>query len=40
MPNKIAMLVSVSANIAEIASLTMPNKLEYCLKHDLSLIHI
>ena len=32
------MFTSVSANIAEIANLTMPNKLEYCLKHDYSLI--
>jgi hypothetical protein len=38
MSNKIAMFTSVSANIAEIANLTMPNKLEYCLKHDYSLI--
>lgn len=38
MSSRIAMFTSVSANIAEIASLTMPNKLEYCLIHDYSLI--
>jgi hypothetical protein len=36
--NRIAMITSVSSNIAELATLTMPNKLEYCLKHDYTLI--
>ena len=35
---RIALFTSISANIAEIAHLTTPNKLEYCLKHDYSLI--
>jgi hypothetical protein len=28
----------VSANIAELASVTLPNKLEYCFRHDYSLV--
>jgi hypothetical protein len=35
---KVALLTSVSANIADIASATVPNKLEYCLRHGYSLI--
>jgi len=35
---RVAVVTSVSANIAEIASATMPNKLEYCLRHGYSLI--
>jgi hypothetical protein len=33
-----AILTSVSANIAEMAALTVPNKLEYCLRHGYSLV--
>jgi hypothetical protein len=33
-----AIMTSVSRNIAEMASLTVPNKLEYCLRHGYSLI--
>lgn len=33
-----AILTSVSANIADLAALTMPNKLEYCLRHGYSLV--
>jgi hypothetical protein len=36
--SRIALLTSVSSNISELAQLTMPNKLEYCLKHDYSLV--
>ena len=32
------MVTSVSANVAEMAALTVPNKLEYCLRHGYSLI--
>jgi len=32
------LLTSVSANIAELAALTVPNKLEYCLRHGYSLL--
>jgi len=35
---RVALLTSVSANIAEMAVLTVPNKLEYCLRHGYSLI--
>ncbi len=35
---KVAVVTSVSANIAELAALTVPNKLEYCLRHGYSLI--
>ena len=35
---RVAILTSVSSNISDIAMLTLPNKIEYCLKHDYSLI--
>lgn len=35
---KIAVVTSVSGNIRPMSRLTMPNKLEYCLRHDYSLI--
>jgi hypothetical protein len=35
---KLALFTSISSNISEIAELTTQNKLEYCLKHDYSLI--
>lgn len=35
---KVALFTSVSANIADMAALTMPNKLAYCLRHGYSLI--
>jgi hypothetical protein len=35
---RVAVLTSVSANIAEMAALTVPNKLEYCLRHGYSLV--
>lgn len=35
---RVAVVTSVSANIAELAALTVPNKLEYCLRHGYSLI--
>lgn len=35
---KVAVVTSVSENIAELAALTMPNKLEYCLRHGYSLV--
>lgn len=35
---KVALCTSVSANIAELAAITVPNKLEYCLRHDYSLV--
>jgi len=35
---RVAVLTSVSANISDIASVTIPNKLEYCLRHGYSLI--
>jgi len=34
----VALFTSVSANIAELASVTLPNKLEYCFRHDYSLV--
>ena len=34
----VALVTSVSANIADLAALTVPNKLEYCLRHGYSLI--
>lgn len=33
-----AVITSVSGNISELASVTVPNKLEYCLRHGYSLI--
>ena len=33
-----AILTSVSENIRDVATLTMPNKLEYCLRHGYSLV--
>jgi hypothetical protein len=38
MSGRIALFTSISSNISEIATLTMLNKLEYCLKHDYSLV--
>ena len=35
---KVALFTSVSANIAELAAVTVPNKFEYCLRHDYSLV--
>jgi hypothetical protein len=35
---RVAVITSVSANISDIASATMPNKLEYCLRHGYTLI--
>jgi len=35
---RVALVTSVSANIAELAAMTVPNKLEYCLRHGYSLI--
>jgi hypothetical protein len=35
---KVAVFTSVSANIAGIAALTVPNKFWYCLRHDYSLV--
>jgi hypothetical protein len=35
---KVAVVASVSGNIAELAMLTTPNKLEYCLRHGYSLL--
>jgi hypothetical protein len=35
---RVAVMTSVSENIAELAALTMPNKLEYCLRHGYSLV--
>ena len=35
---KVALVTSMSANIAELAAVTVPNKFEYCLRHDYSLI--
>jgi len=35
---RVAVVTSVSANIAELAALTVPNKLEYCLRQGYSLI--
>ena len=35
---RVALLTSVSANIAELAAVTVPNKLEYCLRHGYSLL--
>lgn len=34
----VAVFTSVSANIAELAAITTPNKLEYCLRHGYSLV--
>ena len=34
----VAIITSVSENIREVATLTLPNKLEYCLRHGYSLI--
>jgi hypothetical protein len=34
----VAIVTSVSANVAELAALTVPNKLEYCLRHGYTLI--
>jgi hypothetical protein len=33
-----AIITSVSENIRDVATLTMPNKLEYCLRHGYSLV--
>jgi hypothetical protein len=35
---KVAVVTSVSANVAELSALTTPNKLEYCLRHGYSLV--
>jgi hypothetical protein len=35
---RVALVTSVSSNIIDVATLTMPNKLEYCLQHGYSLI--
>ena len=35
---KAAVVTSVSENIADMAALTVPNKFEYCIRHDYSLI--
>lgn len=35
---KVAVLTSISSNVAELASLTVPNKFEYCLRHGYSLV--
>lgn len=35
---RVAIFTSVSENISDIAALTVPNKLEYCLRHGYSLI--
>jgi hypothetical protein len=35
---RVAICTSVSANIADVSTLTLPNKIEYCLKNDYSLI--
>lgn len=35
---KVAVVTSVSSKIAELAALTVPNKLEYCLRHGYSLV--
>jgi hypothetical protein len=34
----VAIITSVSENIRDVATLTMPNKLEYCLRHGYSLV--
>jgi hypothetical protein len=34
----VAILTSVSGNVADLAAITVPNKLEYCLRHGYSLI--
>jgi hypothetical protein len=34
----VALVTSVSANIADLAAITVPNKLEYCLRHGYTLI--
>jgi len=35
---RVAVVTSVSSNVAELASVTLPNKSEYCLRHGYSLI--
>jgi hypothetical protein len=35
---RIAINISVSSNISDVASVTLPNKIEYCLRHNYSLI--
>ena len=35
---KVALTTSVSRNIAELAMLTVPNKLQYCLRHGYHLV--
>jgi len=35
---RVALLTSVSDNIGDLATLTVPNKLEYCLRHGYSLL--
>lgn len=35
---RVAVLTSVSANIAQLAAMTVPNKLEYCLRHGYTLV--
>ncbi|NDD85496.1 hypothetical protein EBZ38_14640, partial [bacterium] len=37
-PVNVAVVTSVSANIAGMATLTIPNKAEYCLRHGYSLV--
>jgi hypothetical protein len=34
----VAVVTSVSANVADLAAITVPNKLEYCLRHGYTLI--
>jgi hypothetical protein len=34
----VAIVTSVSANVADMATITTPNKLEYCLRHGYSLV--
>jgi hypothetical protein len=34
----VALVTSVSSNVAELAALTVPNKLEYCLRHGYTLV--
>jgi hypothetical protein len=35
---RVALCVSVSSNVADLAALTVPNKFEYCMRHGYSLI--
>jgi hypothetical protein len=35
---KVAVVTSVSANVTDLAAITVPNKLEYCLRHGYTLI--